>query len=61
MKIQIEAKVEQSGAHGNDNPRLIFSGPLWDEWDLEFCIHGEKLRWGCDECDEYFEKHKRRS
>lgn len=32
--------------------RMLFAGPIWDEWDLQFCIHGEKLRWTCDECNE---------
>lgn len=32
--------------------RLVFDGPLWKEWDHTFCIHGEKLRWQCDTCNE---------
>ena len=32
--------------------RIVFCGGLWDEWDISFCVHGEKLRWQCDECEQ---------
>lgn len=59
MEIDIEAKaIPRHHEHlGNSQPRLLFVGKVWKEWDLNFCIHGEKLRWGCDWCDEYFEEH----
>lgn len=57
MKIQIECKAITPGPSGNSKPRLIFTGTVWDEWDVEFCVHGEKLRWGCDDCDEHFQKN----
>jgi len=57
MKIENEARLIEPGtdeakAKGCSRPRLVFAGGLWTEWDLEFCIHGEKLRWSCDQCDE---------
>lgn len=57
MKIQLECKAVPPGPAGNSKPRLVFSGSLWDEWDHTFCVHGEKLRWTCDECDEHFERN----
>jgi len=59
MKIEIEAKELEAGEKGNSFRRLIFSGPIWDEWDLEFCIHGEKLRWRCDDCEAHFTSSER--
>jgi hypothetical protein len=56
IKIKIECKATRPGTGGSDEPRLIFTGPVWDEWDLTFCIHGIKLRWSCDECDDHFAK-----
>jgi hypothetical protein len=53
LTIQIEAKAIRDGS----NPRLMFSGELWDDMDAQFCVHGCKLRWSCDDCDEYFRKH----
>lgn len=38
----------------NEKPRLLFNGILWREHDLQCCIHGEKLRWACDECEQFF-------
>lgn len=53
MKIQLDCKAIPSGPAGNSRPRLVFTGPLWDAWDHTFCVHGEKLRWTCDDCDEH--------
>lgn len=58
MIIRVSAKAVMAGTA----PKLIFSGfGVWDDWDheydLAFCIHGEKLRWTCDDCDEYFIKN----
>lgn len=53
MKVSIECKVVPPGHNGNAQPRLIFTGRYWKEdWgdDIEFCIHGIKMRWMCDEC-----------
>ena len=49
--LLIEAKIIPPRENGNSYYRLIFYGEIWDEWDLSFCIHGEKLRWECDNCD----------
>lgn len=32
--------------------RLVPMYPLWKEADLQICVHGEKLRWTCDQCNE---------
>lgn len=59
MKILCDCKIlpDDSG-QGNSRPRLVFTGELWDEWDLEFCVHGEKLRWRCDACEEELDNAK---
>lgn len=54
VEVMVKAKVVQS-----TEPRLVFVGPIFDEWDIEFCIHGEKLRWGCDWCDMWFEENEK--
>ncbi len=56
LKIEIEVQPIKAGEMSNDKPRLLFCGPIWSEWDLQFCVHGEKLGWQCDYCDEYFTK-----
>lgn len=53
MKIEINCKEIKAGGY----KKLVFDDFLfeqWDEYNLWFCVHGEKLRWFCDECDEYF-------
>ena len=50
MKATVEAEWEDG--------RLVFSGKLWREMDVQVCIHGEKLRWTCDECAEAFGKRQ---
>lgn len=54
--LRMEIKVECDAIRSSecDGPRLIFTGPVWSEWDITFCIHGVKLRWNCEWCDEYF-------
>jgi len=39
-----------------ENNRLIADDFEWPEWDQQWCIHGEKLRWTCDWCEEYFKR-----
>jgi hypothetical protein len=58
MKIPVECAILEPGARCNDLPRLIFSGGEWDEWDVQFCIHGIKLRWLCDHCESDIAKAK---
>lgn len=41
-----------------DPPRIVLDGGLWKEMDLQVCVHGEKLRWTCDLCAEFFETAK---
>lgn len=48
MTVMLDAEW----ATDTETPRLVFSGPCWKEMDLQVCIHGEKLRWTCDHCDE---------
>lgn len=48
----IAADSDEGKAKGCSRPKMVFAGGLWDEWDITFCIHGEKLRWTCDHCDE---------
>lgn len=52
MLIQLNARILNSGENGNTEPKLIFDDFYWSEWDLTFCVHGEKLRWHCDWCYE---------
>jgi len=56
VSIECAAKIRDDGSR----PRLVFIGHAWDEWGMElpFCVHGEKLRWTCDACDEYFAENK---
>lgn len=56
MKIELKCNVVEPGPAGNSRRRLVFTGLIWDEWDHTFCVHGEKLRWSCDECDEALER-----
>lgn len=55
MKIKIEVKIVKV-----PQLRLIFTGIIWDSQDLQFCIHGEKLRWTCDDCNEYFRRKRKK-
>lgn len=57
IQVTLTCKAIPPGPAGNNKPRLVPTGPVWDEWDLTFCVHGEKLRWTCDCCDEHFEKN----
>lgn len=51
MKIEIKCKEITAGG----KQKLVFDDFLFNEWgDLWFCAHGEKLRWHCDDCEEYF-------
>lgn len=34
------------------NGRFLPDGYEWDAENVECCIHGIKLRWQCDWCDE---------
>jgi hypothetical protein len=60
MKIEVEAKVLAPGesVFGNTEPKLVPAGGVWEKSfgseGTTFCIHGEKLRWSCDDCREYF-------
>lgn len=40
----------------NDNERLILKS-LFEDDSHENCIHGIKLRWSCDECEDFFADH----
>lgn len=38
--------------YGNTTPRLVFMDDAWVWDEQQACIHGLKLRWTCDRCDE---------
>lgn len=50
MKITLEAELSDG--------RLVFTDERWKELDLQVCVHGEKLRWTCDDCDEAVRSRK---
>ena len=53
MKLSLDAKaLPPSSGRGNLSSRLVFTGERWQSLDL--CIHGQQLRWQCEECIEYF-------
>lgn len=60
IRVTVDARIlrpdsdEARGKGIGDKPRLLPAGGSWVHWDLEFCIHGCKFRWACDECDEFF-------
>ena len=49
---RLKARVAALPSARVDHGRIVFCGGLWDEWDISFCVHGEKLRWQCDECEQ---------
>lgn len=61
MKVTLDAKEVQPGELGNTEPKLIFTGPIWDDFGISFCVHGEKLRWSCDACEDHFSDRKKAS
>lgn len=41
-----------------DKPRVVPMEFYWaDETDRYYCVHGEKLRWTCDHCKEFYEQN----
>jgi len=48
MKIEVGVKVVDSSA----GKKLVFAGGEWEDWESPFCIHGIKLRWCCEDCEE---------
>lgn len=54
MKIPIDVREARPDELVDpDKPRLVHTGPMWDE-DQSHCIHGEKMRWTCEDCNAYF-------
>lgn len=49
MKVEIEAVIE--------NERLVQKFP-YGELNEEHCIHGIKLRWSCDDCEDEIENQR---
>lgn len=49
MEVTLDAEWTKDG-------RLVFTSPIWREMDLQVCVHGEKLRWTCDECAKVVER-----
>ena len=53
MKLTVEAReLEPGSGRGNKGARLVFPSDKWRQIDV--CIHGQELRWHCEECAEYF-------
>lgn len=53
IKIKCKVKVKED----KFKQRLVFDDYYWEEWgETDFCVHGMKLRWSCDYCEEYFEE-----
>lgn len=46
--IPVHCRVVKHG----DQFRMIPAGFHWHDQDPPFCIHGVKLRWSCDYCDD---------
>jgi hypothetical protein len=46
VKFEIEVVIEQN--------RLIQKFP-YGETNQEHCVHGIKLRWSCDKCEEFID------
>jgi len=57
VQQQISARVLPPSERGNETPRLISTGPIWDTFKgrVCFCIHGELLTLTCGFCDAYFQ------
>ncbi len=62
LETAIQVLQRSSSAHDvpaivvrNEDGRLILSGYEWES-DPPFCIHGIKLRWECDWCNEGLER-----
>jgi hypothetical protein len=51
IKVDVQCTIE--------NDRLVLAGDYWASIlnRPSFCVHGVKLRWTCDLCEEYMEKH----
>jgi len=53
VKLSLEASELPPGSgRGNLSSRLVFTGERWKTLDV--CVHGQRLRWQCAECIEYF-------
>lgn len=48
MKVEIEAVIESE--------RIVQKFP-YDETNQEHCIHGIKLRWDCEKCEDAIEEY----
>jgi len=63
VQIILQCKVIPPSHWGNFTPRVVFDCfGWWGHWENEiyFCIHGEKLRWTCDDCAEFMEEHEKK-
>lgn len=49
-KIEFSCRVEEYGG----NKKLIPNDYWWEGETTDWCVHGMKLRWSCDFCEEYF-------
>jgi len=41
-----------------ENKKVLADGYDWDKDEAFCCVHGTKLRWSCDHCQEYFDNPK---
>jgi hypothetical protein len=56
-KRETTGSIPMTVQESSDWPgRLVASGYAWKPEDACCCVHGIKLRWQCDWCDEYFGK-----
>jgi len=59
VKVSLEAKALPPGSgRGNLTSRLVFTSERWKTLDV--CIHGQRLRWQCVECAEYFRDDRKK-
>jgi hypothetical protein len=57
MKQSVEVQELALGERGNLSRRLVLVGPRWRKLDL--CMHGQQLKWGCQECSRYFATYEK--
>jgi len=58
LKLSLDAKALTPGSgRGNLTSRLVFTGERWKT--LDACVHGQRLRWHCLECIEYFKEREK--
>lgn len=54
VEVSVLCRVDRSD---EERPRLTLCAGQ-EDGDPYCCVHGTKLRWNCDECNEHFQKKK---